>query len=180
MPKINNEPPTSSQRTSASLNNPLAAFTNLATQVVNAISPPIQPQPQAAPIDNAEMSMPNPMLPPREDAVPPPYQTVLPAPQEEAFQKWTTENQIPFNAQDRSGKQDYDMRGFWQAKQKGDPNAVQAASNKHFPDTWKTPYHKTFSQESKYAVPGKAPQWQENILMSRDGKIVADETPKSK
>ncbi len=76
------------------------------------------------------------------------YVTQL-GPQEEAmFQQWVMANKIPWMDEEKA---DYDMRGFWKAQQMGDPNAVRNAANAHFPDTWKTPYHKTFSAESIYA-----------------------------
>src|SRR4249920_2203507 len=77
------------------------------------------------------------------------YTTKLPRPDEAKFQQWVKTNNVPW--QD-SPTADYDMRGYWKAQQGGDPNAKQAG-NLHFPDTYKTPYHKTFSNESKYALP---------------------------
>jgi hypothetical protein len=76
---------------------------------------------------------------------------------------------------------DYDMRGYWKSLVAGDPNAKQKKSDfdgkMHFPDTYKTPYHKTFSNESKYAT-SDAPHWEEDRLIDKDGGVVADETPK--
>ena len=104
---------------------------------------------------------------------PGPYATKL-APQEEAkFQDWVKKNKVPWQDTPTA---DYDMRGYWKAQQKGDPNAKQA-KNMHFPDTYKTPYHKSFSNESMYATP-KAPRWVGDKLMTFDGKLVTDETPK--
>lgn len=54
------------------------------------------------------------------------------------------------------------MRGFWEAYTKGDPRAKQsfnAQGEYHFPDTWKTPFNRGFSNESIYALPGGAPHW---------------------
>lgn len=109
--------------------------------------------------------------PARADALPPPYSTQLSGPQEAQFQNWVQTNQIPF---DPSPTSDYDMRGFWQAQQAGDPNA-QRAGNLHFPDTYKTPYHQSFSGESQYAIPGVAPHWQGNQLIDRKGNVVFKE-----
>lgn len=90
---------------------------------------------------------------------------------------WVRVAGVPF---DPSPKADYDMRGFWLAKKMGDPSAqtaVNAADNQmHFPDTWKTPYHRTFSNESKYAQPG-APRWVGDRLVGENGTVLADETP---
>lgn len=93
-------------------------------------------------------------------AKPGPYVTKLPPAEELEFRKWVATNRIPW--QD-SSTSDYDMRGFWKAMQSGDPNAKRA-SNLHFPDTWKTPYHKTFSNESEYALP-TAPHWEGGRLV---------------
>jgi hypothetical protein len=84
---------------------------------------------------------------------------------------------------DNSGESDYDMRGFWRALQQGDPDAKTAVSQFdgkiHFPDTYKTPYHRTFSNESIYASPD-APHWEGDRLIDKNGNVIADETPKKK
>lgn len=56
------------------------------------------------------------------------------------------------------------MRGYWKAQQSGDPNAVRNSKNLHFPDTWKTPYDATFSNQSQYAQPS-APHWEGDVLV---------------
>lgn len=109
-------------------------------------------------------------------AVDGPYTTTLDPKQEQAFQTWRKDNKVPFDA---SAKSDYDMRGFYQALTTGDPRATTAINPNdgrlHFPDTWKTPNHATFSNESIYATPA-APSWQGNKLVDRNGNVVADET----
>ena len=87
---------------------------------------------------------------------------------EASFQSWISQNHIPF---DPAPTSDYDLRGFYKAMVAG-RNAKQA-KNLHFPDTWKTPYHKTFSNESEYATTD-APRWEGDVLKDRSGKIVAD------
>jgi hypothetical protein len=69
------------------------------------------------------------------------------------------------------------MRGFWRAQQQGDPDAVRSAANGHFPDTYKTPYHRTFGNESIYAAPD-APHWEGDKLIDKHGNVLLDETPK--
>lgn len=101
-----------------------------------------------------------------------PYQTVLEPSQEANFQSWVKQNKVPWQDTPTA---DYDMRGYYKAMQSGDPLARQA-SNMHYPDTYKTPYHKTFSNESKYATQD-APSWQGNRLVDNRGNIVADENP---
>lgn len=45
----------------------------------------------------------------------------------------------------------------------------------HFPDTYKTPRHVSFSQKSKYAT-ADAPEWNErDQLVRRDGAIYFEE-----
>lgn len=104
------------------------------------------------------------------------YLTKLNDKDEAAFQQWVKENKIPF---DPSPKADYDMRGFWKGLTSGDPNARQALNandgQMHFSDYWKTPYHQSFSAESKWAGKG-APTWNDqDQLVLPDGKVVFDE-----
>lgn len=105
-----------------------------------------------------------------------PYRTPLAPNDEAAFQTWVADNRVPF---DPAPTADYDMRGFWQGLQAKDPRATTAVnpSDKqlHFPDVWKTPYHKTFSNESMYA-PKDAPRWIGTKLVDKTGKVIADES----
>jgi hypothetical protein len=110
-------------------------------------------------------------------AQPGPYTTALSPSDEQAFRTWVAKTGAPFDFSwppDQS-QQDYDMRGFWQAQQAGDPNAVQAASNGHFPDQYKTPYHESFSNQSQYALPN-APIWRGNQLYDSSGRMLFDAT----
>lgn len=112
-------------------------------------------------------------------AKPGPYKTQLTVPQEDQFQSWVKQNKVPW---EDSPTADYDMRGYWKAKQSGNPLAMQQKSQfdgtMHFPDTYKTPFHKTFSNESMYAKPD-APHWDEDKLVDSKGNVVADETAPS-
>jgi hypothetical protein len=86
-----------------------------------------------------------------------PYETKLNPNQEKQFRQWVDQKNIPFDPNESPN--DYDMRGYWKALREGkverrDPNDPEA----HFPDTFKTPYHESFSRESRYATPD-APQW---------------------
>lgn len=98
------------------------------------------------------------------------YQTALRPDEESKFQQWVQSNKIPWQDTPTA---DYDMRGYWKAQQAGDPNAKQAG-NQHFPDTYKTPYHQTFSNESIYATPD-APHWDGGKLIDNSGKVLANE-----
>lgn len=111
-------------------------------------------------------------------AKPGPYKTTLSLPDELEFQQWVKKNHVPF---DDSPTSDYDMRGFYKAQKSGDPAAQTAVSafdgKMHFPDTYKTPYHQSFSRESIYATPN-APQWNGDQLQNRIGTTLVDERPK--
>jgi len=97
-------------------------------------------------------------------AKPGPYVTKLTPEEEARFQKWVKDNHIPWKDVPYA---DYDMRGYWKAMESGDKSAHQSA-NRHFPDTWKTPYDATFSRESKYALPN-APFWDgDNLIEVRE------------
>jgi hypothetical protein len=104
------------------------------------------------------------------------YFTKLPPAQEKDFQAWVKKNNVPF---DSSSTADYDMRGFYKGLTSGDPHAqtgMNANDGKlHFSDYYKTPYHQSFSAESKFATEG-APRWNDkDQLVTPDGKVVFDE-----
>lgn len=105
------------------------------------------------------------------------YTTQLHPLDEMAFRQWVGQNNVPFNPNQQM--QDYDMRGFWQGLQQQNPHAMTAVNPNdqqlHYPDYWKTPYHQTFSGESKFAGP-VAPAWQGNQLVAPSGLIRFDET----
>jgi hypothetical protein len=98
--------------------------------------------------------------------------------EEPAFRAWIAANHVPFNPDAPSS--DYDMRGFWQKFQAGDPRATSAVdpndNRLHYPDFWKTPSHETFSADSQWAPP-TAPQWiDKNRLASPSGRILFDDS----
>jgi len=106
------------------------------------------------------------------------YNTVLSPDQEAAFRQWVLANKAPFQPDERVS--DYDMRGFWSALQSGDPRARSAIDPNdrrlHYPDYWKTPYHQSFSNESQWADPAKAPRWNErDQLVLPDGTVLYDD-----
>jgi hypothetical protein len=104
------------------------------------------------------------------------FQTKLGPLEEQMFNAWVSRGSIPF---DPSPKADYDMRGFYRALMSGDPRAANAVNPNdgmmHYPDTWKTPYHETFSKESQWALP-TGPSWNDqDQLISQGGRIIYDE-----
>jgi hypothetical protein len=108
-----------------------------------------------------------------------PFHTPLSLPEEMKFRLWVMQNKVPF---DDSPKADYDMRGFWKdiASQGSAQGTQMKSDGMHFPDTYKTPYHKSFSAESMYA-PSDAPTWQGNDasgwkLVDKNGRVVVDES----
>lgn len=92
--------------------------------------------------------------------------TKLTDPQEAAFRQWVAQHNVPFDPNEATP--DYDMRGYWLAN----PNATHA-QGQHFPDTYKTVRDSTFSDQSKYALPGTPFVWQGNKLVDkRTGQLV--------
>jgi hypothetical protein len=105
------------------------------------------------------------------------YNTQLNPQEEDAFRRWMKDNKVPFKPDEKVT--DYDMRGFYKALQVGDPTAVQAVdpndNRMHFPDKWKTPYAATFSDQSQWADPSKAPGWQGDQYVGKDGVVYYDD-----
>lgn len=106
------------------------------------------------------------------------YNTPLTAPEEKNFRAWVMENSVPFDPGAKVS--DYDMRGFWKALEAGDERAKAGINPNdkkiHYPDYWKTPYHESFSAESQWADPKKAPVWNEqDQLVLPNGNVVFDE-----
>lgn len=112
-------------------------------------------------------------------AKPPPqdgYQTKLTDKEKKEFNEWVKKNNVPY---EDSPWADYDMPGFWKAMKAGDPNATSAIDPNdkqiHYPDYWKTPYAKTFSNESQWATK-KAPHWNDkDQLVMPDGTVIYDD-----
>jgi hypothetical protein len=103
-----------------------------------------------------------------------PYETALNPNQEKAFMTWVSKNKIPFDPTEEI--QDYDMRGFY--KDVLENRASTPKPGEHFPDTYKTPYHESFSNESRYAN-YDAPRWYVNPddpdlyhLIDKEGTVV--------
>lgn len=105
------------------------------------------------------------------------YTTPLSPVEQQQFLTWVAHNKIPFDP--TSPVQDYDMQGYWKdiASKGKSAQALNPNDNlMHFPDTYKTPYHQSFSAESKYAKPG-APVWNEKdqLIDPATGRVVFDE-----
>jgi hypothetical protein len=118
-----------------------------------------------------------------EDAV---YPTQLPPQQEGQFRRWleANKNQGPlkyYNPDDSFS--DYDMRGYWkdtQGKISGNSGIDPHDGQMHFPDTYKTPYHETFSRESRYATKD-APYWDaKDRLIDKTGTVLFDPSKRKK
>jgi hypothetical protein len=97
------------------------------------------------------------------------------------FRQWTQDNKVPFNP-NASGPTDYDMRGYWQGLQNGNPMAIPTEVNPndnrpHYTDYYKTPLHQSFSAGSMWAGLD-APQWANGHQLSNpSGRVVFDEAP---
>ena len=84
----------------------------------------------------------------------PPYRTQLTPEEEQAFLQWY-QNMAYTKGLDRnpdSPDHHYDYRGFWKNAPEQDRWQVLWFGS-HFPDTYKTPMHPTFSVESIYSTP---------------------------
>ena len=106
------------------------------------------------------------------------YQTKLSPAEEKEFLQWVKKNKIPFDPKDPFS--DYDMRGYYRELRAGGKGASYDPSRMHFTDKYKTPFHESFSRESQYAQPDKAPYWQElpgggNRLVTPQGVTVFSE-----
>lgn len=110
-------------------------------------------------------------------AKPGPYWTKLPPDKETQFRQWVKQNSVNFNPED--AQPDYDMRGFWQALQAGDPRAASAIDPNdkqiHYPDYWKTPYDATFSAQSQWGIEGKTPTWNGDQYTLPGGHVIYDD-----
>jgi hypothetical protein len=111
-------------------------------------------------------------------ATPGPWTTPLKGASEGLFRTWLAANRVPFDPDEAAP--DYDMRGYWKdvASNGVDQTAVNPNDQRvHYPDTYKTPYHESFSSESRYALPS-APSWiNDHQLADQDGNVVYDERP---
>jgi hypothetical protein len=99
--------------------------------------------------------------------------TRLSPPQEELFQMWARANRVPIT-------DDYDMRGFWLHRGEAEAGSTVVNPNDgqlHYPDTYKTPLHDSFSAESIYADPRtNPPRWNDrDQLVLPDGRVIYDE-----
>lgn len=103
--------------------------------------------------------------------------TALDPGSEKFFRMWLAANKVPFNP-DAAAPQDYDMRGFYQGLQRGNPRAQAAVdpndARMHYPDYWKTPIHQTFSNQSQWAPPS-APQWTPEDQLAQGGRVLFDD-----
>jgi len=106
------------------------------------------------------------------------YSTQLQPLDEMAFRQWVDRNNVPFNP-NTQGATDYDMRGFYRGMQQEHPRATSAIDpfdqQLHFPDYWKTPTHRTFSQDSQWAGPIAPRRNAQDQLAAPSGRILWDD-----
>ena len=108
------------------------------------------------------------------------YQTQLSPEQQRQFAADVQAGKLMGNHPDLSATADYDFPGWWQAYMAGDPRArtqISAVDTRpHWSDTWKTPYHESFSGESIYSTgPQFAPMWQGNVQYGPQGDVTFNE-----
>lgn len=98
--------------------------------------------------------------------------TQLAPAQERLFQMWAQANRVPIT-------DDYDMRAFWLHRGEGGAaSAINPNDHRlHYPDTYKTPLHESFSGESIFADPQtRPPRWNDrDQLVTPDGQVLFDE-----
>ena len=106
------------------------------------------------------------------------YVTQLAQDQEARFQEWAHKPENWDYVQgDMGPTPGYDIRGWFQAMEAGDPRAKKDPKTHHFNDYWKTPYSgEGFGRESKYGTPD-GPYWTGNdqvgwSSVTSDGRIV--------
>jgi len=97
-------------------------------------------------------------------ALPGPYQTPLIGKDEQAYRAWVDKAAKQTGTDLNPDDLGYDMRGFWKDFIQSGKLKTPFTTGQHFPDIYKTPYHQTFSAESKYALP-TAPKWINDALI---------------
>jgi hypothetical protein len=74
---------------------------------------------------------------------------------------------------------DYDMRGYWAGQAGHSASVPTYTTGDHFPDTWKTPYDTSFSDESMYSSPDCPFHWTDDALIdTRDDSLIFGALPK--
>lgn len=98
------------------------------------------------------------------------YQTVLTPGMENQFRQWVRSSKAAFDV--NAQIVDYDMRGYWLEMYTN--GSLKPSAPPFYPDTYKTPYDTTFSQQSKYATSDNPFKWVDGATMidTRDGSIV--------
>ncbi len=103
------------------------------------------------------------------------YVTKLPDDMHQQFLQWVQQNHVPY---DPGPHADYDMPGFWLALMSGDKQATSGISpvdgRLHFTDYFKTPYHRSFSNQSKYSTSPDDPRWVGRQLIYK-GNVLYEE-----
>lgn len=110
-----------------------------------------------------------------------PYKTILTPQEEQQFLKWyrmvAMMNRLDSNPDHPDHH--YDYRGFWKNSSEKDRLSMSLfGPNKHFPDTYKTPLHPTFSNESIYSntfTPGG--HWDGETFVDSEWTKSRDYTP---
>ncbi len=104
--------------------------------------------------------------------LPSPYRTKLGMSEDIQYQAWRAANDVP--DENTGFSSEYDMPGFYQEQNQdgivqrllgamGSGSATEMKSDGlHYPDTYKTPFHPTTSNESKYKLPGMNREWMPN------------------
>mgnify|MGYP003632444920 CR=1 FL=1 len=128
------------------------------------------------------------MGPSQSGGMPSPYSTPLNFGEQLKFEMFKIAQGIP----DDGGKfnSTYDMQGFFKKMLQQGGTAFQSPTDGatadlpdglHFTDEFKTPFHPTFSNESKYKMPGLDRDWTPNgdgtwsLIDNKTGAVIRDE-----
>jgi hypothetical protein len=136
----------------------------VAPEIAGLLAPQSPKMAPAPPTDRFTPQQAAPVASSRPPFVQPPNASTQLSPGDELrFQSWLRSNNVNFDPRNTGQPTDYDMRGFFQRQQQGDPiaqNRVDPNDNRmHYPDVWKTPSHETFGAQSMYSTNPNAPDW---------------------
>lgn len=82
------------------------------------------------------------------------FRTKLDPVEEQLFKRWYSKvsKRLGISEDPDAPEHHYDYRGYWRKEGRNVP-AIFMGRNWHFPDTYKTPWHETFSTDSIYSTP---------------------------
>lgn len=111
--------------------------------------------------------------------LPSPYRTNLDFGDELGYQQFLIKNNL---RDDNRFNSTYDMRGYYKKFGSGGGETEMMPDGMHFTDEFKTPFHPTYSTESKYKFPRLKRSWHMNsdnktysLIDDNSGEVIRDE-----